>query len=454
MEGSSLDFLVGARIQGVHLVVETGLLVLTVFGDGRERRLGMGIGPRVVGIGLLPSSPAFTAPSTHPLLSAIRAHLVGHRVRSVVEEDGEIWIAAGGEGKIARLSVRPALSGEAAVIDISGRAVIRFTNRKASPFRPIEPEEGASLEDSGKLLLEYSDKLSAEAVRRALLTTIRAHTKRLARRAEAVRGDLARLDDAPRLQRIGRMLLAQGDRIPRGAEEATLEDWEEGGVLEVKLDPSLLPKAQAPRYFERARRLLRGEKIMRSRLEESERALERARKLQTEVAEAEAIDASLIAAWAKRAERLGARRQRPAAEGPRRRDKDEARLPYALYRGARGARILVGRGAKDNDALTLRIAKPHDLWLHARGVSGAHVVVPLPRGASCPQDLLVDAALLAAHHSEARGEDPIEISYTERRYIRKAKGAHPGQVLMTREKVLLLRIEAERIRRLLATREN
>lgn len=84
---------------------------------------------------------------------------------------------------------------------------------------------------------------------------------------------------------------------------------------------------------------------------------------------------------------------------------------------------------------------------------GAHVVVPLPKGASCPPELLVDAALLAAHHSEARGENPVEVTYAERRYVRKTKGAAPGQVQIQREKVLLLRVDSERLSRLLASRE-
>ena len=46
--------------------------------------------------------------------------------------------------------------------------------------------------------------------------------------------------------------------------------------------------------------------------------------------------------------------------------------------------ILVGRGAADNDALTLHVGRPHDLWLHARGVTGAHVIVPLRRDEPCP----------------------------------------------------------------------
>src|ERR1019366_3337085 len=76
--------------------------------------------------------------------------------------------------------------------------------------------------------------------------------------------------------------------------------------------------------------------------------------------------------------------------------------PSRTFLSASGARILVGRAAEKNDALTFHVARPHDLWLHAKNRAGSHVVVPLDKNTSCPGDVLVDAAHLAAHFSEAR----------------------------------------------------
>jgi predicted ribosome quality control (RQC) complex YloA/Tae2 family protein len=113
---------------------------------------------------------------------------------------------------------------------------------------------------------------------------------------------------------------------------------------------------------------------------------------------------------------------------------------------------LVGRGSVDNDKLTQRVAKPHDIWMHTRGVPGAHVVIPLARGATLHPEVLVDAATLAAHHSDARGADFVEITWTEKRYVRKPRKAPPGRVTLDREKVLALRLEPDRLARLLASR--
>jgi predicted ribosome quality control (RQC) complex YloA/Tae2 family protein len=99
------------------------------------------------------------------------------------------------------------------------------------------------------------------------------------------------------------------------------------------------------------------------------------------------------------------------------------------------------------------VARPHDLWLHAKGRTGAHVIVPLDKGRPCPSDLLVDAAHLAAHFSEARGEGVVEIQHTPRRYLRKPRGSAPGLCVVDREKVTVLRVEPERVSRLLSGEE-
>jgi predicted ribosome quality control (RQC) complex YloA/Tae2 family protein len=150
------------------------------------------------------------------------------------------------------------------------------------------------------------------------------------------------------------------------------------------------------------------------------------------------------------------REARRLAAGPRpearaRRRRDEPAPPYRLYRSLAGLPILVGRGAAENDE-TRRLARGNDLWLHARGRTGAHVVVRLGK-AAVDQETLLDAAHLAAHFSDGRGEAQVEVAATQVKHVRKARGAAPGAVTYSQEKVLLLRLEPLRLARLLAEEE-
>ncbi|WP_437566919.1 NFACT RNA binding domain-containing protein [Sorangium sp. So ce542] len=537
---------VGARIDAAHANPGTGLVALAVYA-GARRVLGAGIGPRVAGVGVLPRLPRLRAGGAHPLLAAMRAHLVGRRVLAIeVRGDGVAVVAgdlspvendqddelrgeagpssaaalapglgpaapapglgpaapapglgpaapapglgpaalapglspgspASGLGPAApapglspapaaaaRLELAPGRRGEVRLLDGAGNLILRWPPQGSAP-----PAEIAYPEDplaAGAALVEASDDAAAGQEKAALARAVKARRAALERRAEAVRGDLGRLGSVARLQKTGQLLLAQGARVPRGAAKALLDDWETGGKIEVALDPARPAKAQAEAFFAKARRYQRGEAVMRARLAETERALEAIAALEADVAAADARPEALEP-LAQRARSLGVARAEIAgagvagepaaaggARGPRA-GRTAPRRPFHAYRSASGAAILVGRGAEDNDALTTKHARPHDLWLHAKGVAGSHVVVPLPKGASCPADVLVDAATLAAHFSDARGEAVCEVSYVPRRYVRKPRGAAPGAVVFDREKVIAVRIEGARLSRLLATKE-
>ncbi|HEV7843269.1 MAG TPA: NFACT RNA binding domain-containing protein, partial [Pyrinomonadaceae bacterium] len=117
------------------------------------------------------------------------------------------------------------------------------------------------------------------------------------------------------------------------------------------------------------------------------------------------------------------------------------------YRSSDGYEILVGRAARDNDYLTFRVARPHDLWLHAADYPGSHVVVRNPSRKEIPQRTVFEAAQLAAHFSHAKRDAKVNVHYTERKFLAKPKGAAPGLVRMSSFRTLTVepREAAERI---------
>jgi predicted ribosome quality control (RQC) complex YloA/Tae2 family protein len=80
-------------------------------------------------------------------------------------------------------------------------------------------------------------------------------------------------------------------------------------------------------------------------------------------------------------------------------------------------------------------------------------VVRLEKGRPPDQEPFLDAAHLAAHFSDARGAPQVEVAATRAKHVRKARGAAPGAVTYSQERVTLLRIEPARLERLLAEEE-
>lgn len=110
--------------------------------------------------------------------------------------------------------------------------------------------------------------------------------------------------------------------------------------------------------------------------------------------------------------------------------------PYRVFVLSDSFTLYIGRNAQNNDQLTAKFAKPNDLWLHARGVSGSHGVLRGPK--DIPKQLLEQAAAITAYFSQSRKAGFVPVAYALKKYVRKPKGAGPGSVFMEREEVILV----------------
>jgi predicted ribosome quality control (RQC) complex YloA/Tae2 family protein len=111
-------------------------------------------------------------------------------------------------------------------------------------------------------------------------------------------------------------------------------------------------------------------------------------------------------------------------------------VPHRRVPLADGWEALVGTSATGNAGVTFDLAQADDVWLHARGVAGAHVIVRR-RGPEEPPDRVLErAAELAAWHSAARSSPRVEVDIAARRYVRKIPNAPPGLVRYSHERTL------------------
>ncbi len=102
-----------------------------------------------------------------------------------------------------------------------------------------------------------------------------------------------------------------------------------------------------------------------------------------------------------------------------------------------GWNVLVGKTDRDNDRLSIKLAKPQDWWFHIHGMPGSHVVLKIKDNGEEPgPQVLKAAAAIAAYHSKARKGGTVPVSCTRARYVTKPRGAKPGTVTIRKEKTL------------------
>jgi predicted ribosome quality control (RQC) complex YloA/Tae2 family protein len=101
--------------------------------------------------------------------------------------------------------------------------------------------------------------------------------------------------------------------------------------------------------------------------------------------------------------------------------------------------LYVGRSAANNDELTMRFARQNDWWMHVRGASGSHTVLRGVNGPKIPKQVLEVAAAITAYYSQARNASYVPVVYTQRKFVRKPKGANVGAVTLEREQTVMVR---------------
>ncbi len=252
------------------------------------------------------------------------------------------------------------------------------------------------------------------------------------RSAAAMLDELAQPSRADRYEAFGHLLMALAAGQGTGHDTVTLPDVLTGteAPVEIPLDPSRSAIANAEAYYGRARRTRRARQEAESRWagvqEEADAAADLLARLRACTTRTEVLD--LLASEKAAVTRLVGREAAGDAAEPFRR----IALPG-------GFEALVGKNARGNAELTTRLARPHDLWLHARGVPGAHVVVRRPsRTSVVPPEAVEVAARAAAHYSEARTQALAPVIVAERKHVRPLKGGPPGAVRVDRETVLLV----------------
>lgn len=282
-----------------------------------------------------------------------------------------------------------------------------------------------------------------DAVRRSVLSRAKAALEKTERLLEALDRDEAATEGADRSRELAESLLAQVSSARRVEGGLAIVDYYHPQQAEVvvEADRNETPQEIAERLFAFHRKAKRTREEVSTRRRETERRrdalaalVERAGGATSPSAVA-AVDDELDAM-------LGVRKTATEPRGGRS-AKNAPISGVRRFLSSDDYEIFVGRSSAANDALTFKVAKSTDLWLHAADYPGSHVVVRNPTRGDVPHRTILEAAQLAAFYSEAREDRLVEVRYTPRKFVSKPKGAPPGLVRISTFKTVAVAPSAD-----------
>lgn len=391
---------------------DSGRVCLKLRLPGRTVHLLVGSAPAAYGVGTVPDR--IPTPRNPPALAAyLRAHAEGARLAGAApfgERGVSLHFSKTPGG--ATLALEGGRQPRIVLCDLCGAAKVATRwDAVGGAVRPGGAVAGLASAPSAERLEEAEALalLAAEGERlvgasaweeeREAHKYVGRWRKKLLRRIENIRRDLLAAPDPAELKRKADALAASLHLAGKGVAEVE-DPAEPGRMIAVDLDSRLSPGKNLEEFYRAARRASRAKAVAGERLKFAE-------------AELEAGEA-------------------PKARGAREtKAGGEPAQPYRRYKSSDGWLILVGRNRVENDRL-VKGARPWDVWLHAEGGAGAHVVIKKPgRESKVPERTLIEAAGLAAENSARSGEGAVDVLVAEISRVKKPKGAGAGRVLVS-----------------------
>lgn len=459
----------------IRFSFENGLrLALQMFGskanaflaDQEGTILGAFLRPKdSKGIALQESSrPVKEIPSNAAALAEI-LRSAGHKTVFAALKEGFPPL---GPALVRELLFRAGLAEDAAAADLTGpqvnhlffccRELLQELERLPSPriyFRAAQPHLFSIIELRVFKNLEVKTFSSIhEAVRAFLASSHRqldilrektAFSDTLDRELQRAEKTLARITSelgtgtrALSYETMGKLLMTNLQHVQKGMKSILLENifLPTKDRIEIELDPALSPAKNAERYFEKAKKARHAVEEAPERKRKFEKRCQSLRKLLEGAETLETPEQWKDFILSKKDElRLFGIKTKESLQ-----KKQDVVPPFRIFRVDGGFEVWAGKRNDNNDLLTFKYARPNDLWFHARGPSGSHVVLRKGTGkGEISKRAIEQAAAIAAYYSKMKTSGLVPVAVTERKYVRKPRGAPAGTVAIQREKVLMVK---------------
>ena len=236
-----------------------------------------------------------------------------------------------------------------------------------------------------------------------------------------------------------------------GMKEIKLQDFHSDKLMAIPLDPTLNAQQNAQSFYKKHQKQKRAALAIAPLLESVQQEIAYLEQVSTAVSLLEQQELSALqeiraeltqqgylkvtAEYAPRT-KTSQKNNQKGSKNKSNRTKQEEIPDCHRFTTPNGFEVWVGRNNYQNDLISFRIAGEYDLWLHAQEISGSHVLLRLPAGAIADDQDLQFAANYAAYYSRARQSDQVPVVCTIPKYVFKPKGAKPGMVVYTHEKIL------------------
>ena len=335
------------------------------------------------------------------------------------------------------------------------RIVTLLGEKKVLTLFPIK-SLGVAWEESFPTVNQAADSFYFETVMRrqmadqkqSISKRLKQLLSRLQRRRENLLQDVKKFKQDIELKTLGDLLVANYSRLRKGMRQIEARDYlqDPPHSILIPLDEARDPAGNVEKYYKKYKKAKRGLGMTAERITETEREIAYLDSVLFQIEDA--ADSGELEEIRKELEEeriLAAPQKQRAAK-----EKKEKTIPIRRFRSSDGQEIFCGKSNMGNDYLLRTMARGNDLWFHAQGLPGSHVLLRV--GREEPRlETIAEAATIAAFYSRGRGSTRMPVDYTAAKNVHRPKRTRPGLVTYSQQKTIRVMPDKEKVQKLLVS---
>lgn len=294
----------------------------------------------------------------------------------------------------------------------------------------------------------YFEKESSELFknyRNSILHLILATMKKYEKRLENIDNKLSECSNMDKFRLYGELITSNLYQIPnRNLDSIDVENYyDNNNIITIPLDKKYLPSYNAKRYFKKYNKLKNALAIVNVQKEETIRDIDYIESVIYELDNSKTIE-DIEAIYDEISEnslfsdKLKTKSKKTSAKNKKAKPMTKNKLTSfnPLKYLIDGYTVFVGRNNKENDYLTCKFANKNDIWFHTKDIHGSHVILKTNPNETIPDNILFEAAKLAAQHSKAKNSSHVPVDFCKVSFVKKPSGSKPGYVIYSNNKTL------------------
>ncbi len=278
--------------------------------------------------------------------------------------------------------------------------------------------------------------------RNNLLRIISGNLKKVYKKLENINRKLQECENMDIYHKYGELLTANLYKINSAENQTqiTLEDYYENNApITIPLDKKINIQKNINQYFKKYNKLKNALVIVTKQKQEAQKELDYIESIVFSIENAKCID-DILDIYSEIEENVITKKDfQKKQKNKISKKKPKEKQIHLQSTIIDGFTVYIGKNNVQNDYLSLKFAKPNDLWFHTQKIHGSHILLSNPENLEIPENVLSECAKLAKENSKAKLSSNVPVDFTKAKFVKKSPGGKPGLVIYTNFKTIFVK---------------